>query len=107
MSSDTKLLPLPPHPEGVAWPTESWPDAQLDPRADRATLEKILDHAFSLPEPEDIERAVEIFRKIGARLDIDEARIPRRTSLAYDQILDEVRAGRVRALWVIATNGAH
>jgi assimilatory nitrate reductase catalytic subunit len=45
--------------------------------------------------------------KVARIMRIDEKRIPRQNSLAYDQILEEVRAGRVRALWVIATNGAH
>jgi assimilatory nitrate reductase catalytic subunit len=45
--------------------------------------------------------------KVAGILGIDEERIPRRKSLAYDQILAEIRAGRIRALWVIATNGAH
>lgn len=50
------LLPLPPQPAGVSWPTESWPEADLDPRVDRASLEALLDRAFRLPEPEDLER---------------------------------------------------
>src|SRR5690606_32635770 len=37
----------------------------------------------------------------------DPARIPDRASLAYDQILEEILAGRIKALWVIATNPAH
>jgi assimilatory nitrate reductase catalytic subunit len=45
--------------------------------------------------------------KVAKVLGIDEARIPGRASLAYDQILAEIRTGRIRALWVIATNGAH
>jgi len=45
--------------------------------------------------------------KVARALDLDVARIPDRASLAYDQILDEIRAGRIRALWVVATNGAH
>ena len=51
-----ELLPLPPQPEGVAWPTASWPHAELDPRVDRAALDKQLDHAFSQPEPDDLDR---------------------------------------------------
>ena len=45
--------------------------------------------------------------EVARILEIDEARIPRENSLAYDQILEEIRAGRIRALWIIATNGAH
>jgi CubicO group peptidase (beta-lactamase class C family) len=54
--SKPSLLALPPHPDGLAWPTESWPHAELDPRVDRAALNGLLDHAFSQPEPEDLER---------------------------------------------------
>src|SRR5690606_25021603 len=50
------LLPLPAQPSGVPWPTESWPRAELDPRVDRAALERLLDHAFREPEPEDLGR---------------------------------------------------
>ncbi|NNL68214.1 MAG: serine hydrolase, partial [Myxococcales bacterium] len=51
-----ELLPLPPQPEGLAWPTEAWPTGPLDPRADAGALAKLLDHAFAEPEPEDLER---------------------------------------------------
>jgi CubicO group peptidase (beta-lactamase class C family) len=50
------LLPLPAQPAGVPWPTREWPRAELDGRVDRAALEKLLDHAFATPEPEDLER---------------------------------------------------
>jgi CubicO group peptidase (beta-lactamase class C family) len=33
-----------------------WPRAELDPRVDRAALDDLLDHAFSTPEPDDLER---------------------------------------------------
>ena len=33
--------------------------------------------------------------------------IPTRKSLAYDEILESVRAGRIKALWIVATNPAH
>ncbi|MBC8132691.1 MAG: molybdopterin oxidoreductase family protein, partial [Deltaproteobacteria bacterium] len=36
-----------------------------------------------------------------------EDRIPTRNSLAYDQIIEGILAGRIRGLWVIATNPAH
>lgn len=45
--------------------------------------------------------------KIAAKLNIDAGRIPDRNSLAYDQIIDAIDAGKIKALWVIATNGAH
>jgi len=50
------LLPLPPRPGDVPWPTGEWPTADLDPRVDRAALDALLDHAFASPEPEDLER---------------------------------------------------
>jgi CubicO group peptidase (beta-lactamase class C family) len=50
------LLPLPPQPPGVPWPTRDWPQAELDPRVDRAALDKLLDHAFARTEPDDLER---------------------------------------------------
>jgi anaerobic selenocysteine-containing dehydrogenase len=47
-------------------------------------------------------------RETVARLTgIPVARIPARNSLAYDQILDAVDAGRIKGLWIIATNTAH
>ena len=54
-------------------------------------------------EFENPDHRAEVARMLG----IEETRIPKRPSFAYDQILDEIRAGRIRALWVIATNGAH
>jgi len=55
-------------------------------------------HAFESPT----DRA-----KIARILQLDERRIPREPSLAYDQILEGIRAGKIRALWVIATNTSH
>jgi len=52
----TNLLPLPAQPEGVPWPTAAWSHAALDPRVDRAALDSLLDHAFSVPEPHDLDR---------------------------------------------------
>jgi assimilatory nitrate reductase catalytic subunit len=45
--------------------------------------------------------------KVAGVLGIDEARIPDRASDSYDQILEGVVAGRIRGLWIIATNPAH
>ena len=45
--------------------------------------------------------------KIAGVLGIPEERIPSRPSLAYDQIVEGVAEGKIKALWVIATNGAH
>jgi anaerobic selenocysteine-containing dehydrogenase len=40
-------------------------------------------------------------------LGIDAARIPHETSWSYDRIVEGIARGEIRALWVIATNGAH
>ena len=45
--------------------------------------------------------------KVAGILGIDPACIPQRNSLAYDQIVDGITAGRIKGLWVVATNGAH
>ena len=44
---------------------------------------------------------------VADTLGIDAARIPDRPSLAYDQIINRVLEGRIKGLWVIATNSAH
>jgi assimilatory nitrate reductase catalytic subunit len=44
---------------------------------------------------------------VASILGIDPSVIPDRPSLAYDQIVDGVASGRVKGLWVIATNSAH
>jgi len=36
-----------------------------------------------------------------------EDRIPSRPSMAYDQIIDGIRSGQIKGLWVLATNTAH
>jgi len=46
-------------------------------------------------------------RAVADILDIDERQVQSQPSLAYDQILEEVLAGKIRALWVIGTNPAH
>ena len=48
------LLPLPPHPPGLPWPTAAWPRADVDARVDRSALERLLDHAFSAPASDDL-----------------------------------------------------
>jgi len=40
-------------------------------------------------------------------LDMDVGQIPRQPSLAYDQIIEGVLDGKIRALWVVGTNPAH
>ncbi len=45
--------------------------------------------------------------KIARTLHIDEAAIPRRSSLAYDQIVEGIKDGKIKGLWVVATNASH
>ena len=45
--------------------------------------------------------------KIARVLGIDEKAIPDKPSLAYDQILEGILRGKIRGLWIIATNTAH
>lgn len=40
-------------------------------------------------------------------LDIPAERIPAEYSLAYDQIIDGIESGKIKGLWVVATNPAH
>jgi assimilatory nitrate reductase catalytic subunit len=45
--------------------------------------------------------------EVAGVLDIPAASIPDRPSWSYDRILDEVRTGAIRAIWIVATNPAH
>jgi assimilatory nitrate reductase catalytic subunit len=45
--------------------------------------------------------------KVAGALGIDEACIPARGSLAYDQIIEGIARGTIRGLWIVATNSAH
>ncbi len=45
--------------------------------------------------------------KVAGILGMEEQRIPTQPSLAYDQIIDGIASGKIRGLWVIATNSAH
>ncbi len=46
-------------------------------------------------------------RETAEFLGVDVESIPDRNSLCYDEILDRVRDGSIRGLWIIATNTAH
>ena len=45
--------------------------------------------------------------EVAQILGIPSERIPERPSLAYDQILEGVLAGKIKGLWIVATNTAH
>jgi anaerobic selenocysteine-containing dehydrogenase len=55
-------------------------------------------HDFAVPE----HRA-----KVAAGLGIPEHKIPSESSLAYDQILAAAEEGKIKGLWIIATNPFH
>ncbi len=45
--------------------------------------------------------------KVAGILGMDASRIPTRPSWAYDEIIQGIADGNIKALWVIATNSAH
>ncbi len=55
-------------------------------------------HSFTEPAHRD---------KIARALGIPGTRIPDTTSLAYDQIVQGIADGKIKGLWVIATNSSH
>ena len=46
-------------------------------------------------------------QKVASALDIEVGRIPNEGSWSYDRIVEGIRNGEIRGLWVIATNPAH
>jgi len=46
-------------------------------------------------------------REVGDVLDIDPGLLPSQGSWAYDQILEGVLRGKIKGLWIVATNPAH
>ncbi|HYG23502.1 MAG TPA: nitrate reductase [Verrucomicrobiae bacterium] len=45
--------------------------------------------------------------EVSSVLGIPESRIPSETGWAYDQIIDGIRSGSIKGLWVVATNSSH
>jgi assimilatory nitrate reductase catalytic subunit len=45
--------------------------------------------------------------EVARELEIPMEKIPARDSWAYDQIVDGIRDGKIKGLWVIATNSSH
>jgi anaerobic selenocysteine-containing dehydrogenase len=45
--------------------------------------------------------------KVAKSLDIPFDRIPSENSLAYDQIIEGIHQGKIKGLWMLATNAAH
>lgn len=46
-------------------------------------------------------------KKISNLLGVPIEKIPSEPSWAYDQIIDGIESGKIKGLWIIATNGAH
>ncbi len=46
-------------------------------------------------------------KEVAEILRIDVAKIPMQNSLAYHEILEGILAGKIKGLWVVATNSAH
>jgi predicted molibdopterin-dependent oxidoreductase YjgC len=44
---------------------------------------------------------------VAGILQMDEARIPLKPGLDYDQILEKILSGQIRGLWIVGTNPAH
>ena len=55
-------------------------------------------HDFTKPEHRE---------KVSRILEIPEENIPTEPSWAYDQIIDGIDSGKIKGLWIIATNPAH
>lgn len=45
--------------------------------------------------------------KVSRILEVPEGNIPTEPSWAYDQIIDGIESGKIKGLWIIATNPAH
>jgi len=45
--------------------------------------------------------------KVAGILGLDPARVPSRNSLAYDQIVQGIEDGKIKGLWIVATNTSH
>lgn len=45
--------------------------------------------------------------EIGSLLGIEEGLIPKQSSWSYDRIMEGIHQGKIKALWIVATNTAH
>ncbi len=62
------LPPLPPQPQGVAWPTVSWPTGELPTAIDRARFDKLMAQAFAAPVTEALGETQALVVVQGGRL---------------------------------------
>ncbi|MBL8993852.1 MAG: nitrate reductase [Spirochaetia bacterium] len=67
---------------------------------------RLFSNSTNLLGGRDFEKA-EHREKVAQILGIDAVKIPTRNSWAYDQILQGIDDGKIKGLWVIATNTAH
>lgn len=67
---------------------------------------RLFSNITSLPAGRDFSN-VEHRAQVANTLGIPEASIPTTGNWAYDQIIDGIQSGKIKALWVIATNSAH
>ena len=67
---------------------------------------RLFAHASGLPCGRDFLKAADR-AEVAALYDMPVECVPETNSLAYDQIIDRVKSGEIKALWVIATNSAH
>ena len=67
---------------------------------------RLFSNTTCLPAGRDF-RNPEHREQVAQAFNIAADRVPQEASLAYDQILDRIHGGQIRALWVVATNGAH
>jgi assimilatory nitrate reductase catalytic subunit len=67
---------------------------------------RLFSHTTGLPGGHDFAKP-EHRRKVAEVFGIDESLIPQRASVAYDQILEKILAGRIKGLWIVGTNPAH
>ena len=67
---------------------------------------RLFAHASGLPCGRDFLKA-EDRSQVAGIYSIPVERVPDTNSLAYDGIVEGVKAGRIKALWVIATNSVH
>lgn len=67
---------------------------------------RLFSNTTSLPAGRDFENATDR-AEVASILGVEDASIPTQNSWSYDRIIEGVRTGEIRGLWIIATNPAH
>jgi CubicO group peptidase (beta-lactamase class C family) len=65
------LAPLPPQPADVSWPTQAWPRSEGPAKADRARLDRLLDHALGEAATPDLGETHAVLAVLGGRLVVE------------------------------------